>query len=381
MSRSQRAFFAILMLVACALAVTAGQYGYEIYQLRWRQPLGPPISMPTSTWSLPATWTASPSGTAPPPGYTAVPAASATELPALRCEGPPVMLILGIGTDSRSNSYTYGLADVIRIIRVDFIAVKVTVLEIPRDLWVEIPEIADNLNGQDHEKLNQAYLYGNPGFGYYDGPGAGAGLLARTLALNFGLNAENYVAVNMRTFEKVVDALGGVQVYLPEGVDGRTDEDRSARLVFPAGSQLLDGEQALTLARIRNEGVFERASMQNLIMCSLHDRLTSPEVVVRVPALINSFQGAVQTDLSPEQISQLACLGAQLAPQDITFASFPQALFKGTRIHDPVFDGRVFIWDVDFAVLRDYSARFMLGAWPASEGEPEESSGTTSTCP
>ena len=51
---------------------------------------------------------------------------------------------------------------------------------------MEIPDIADNINGQDHEKLNQAYLYGNPGFGYTDDPAQGPGLLARTLTLNFG---------------------------------------------------------------------------------------------------------------------------------------------------------------------------------------------------
>jgi anionic cell wall polymer biosynthesis LytR-Cps2A-Psr (LCP) family protein len=71
-------------------------------------------------------------------------------------------------------------------------------------------------------------------------------------------------------------------------------------LSFLPGSQILNGEEALTLARIRNEGVFERASHQNTVMCALQEKLTSPSVVVRIPA-VNSFQGAVQTDLTPEQ--------------------------------------------------------------------------------
>ncbi|MCK7506418.1 MAG: hypothetical protein MZV70_21760 [Desulfobacterales bacterium] len=50
---------------------------------------------------------------------------------------------------------------------------------------MEIPDIADNLNGQDHEKLNQAYLYGNPGFGYSNDPAGGPGLLARTAHAQF----------------------------------------------------------------------------------------------------------------------------------------------------------------------------------------------------
>jgi len=299
------------------------------------------------------------------------------------------MTLLAIGTDSRSNSYNYGLADVIRIVRVDFVATRVTILEFPRDLWVEIPDIADDINGQDHEKLNQAYLYGNPGFGYYDGPGLGPGLLARTLALNFGVHSDRYIAVNMRTFVKIVDAVDGIRVNLPNGVDGRTREDRSKRLVFPPGAQILNGEQALTLARIRNEGVFERASHQNTVMCALQERLTSPSVVLSLPALINSFQGAVQTDLTPEQITQLACLGTKLTGADITFISFPEELFKSARIYDPVFDSRIFVWNVDYDILRDYVARFDAGTWPVSspqgasalagESQPEED--TASTCP
>lgn len=293
------------------------------------------------------------------------------------------MTILGVGSDARANSYLYGLADVIRIIRVDFVNAKVTILGFPRDLWVEIPDIADDINDQDHEKLNQAYLYGNPGFGYYDGPGQGPGLLARTLALNFGVVPDRYIAINMRTFEKIVDAVGGIEVNLPNGVDGRTSEDRSGRLVFPAGRQTLNGEKALTLARIRNDGVFERANHQNTVMCALQDKLTGASVIPRIPALISSFQGAVQTDLTPEQITQMACIGTRLKSEDITFVSFPQELFEGTRIYDPVFKGRVFIWDVDYDILRDYVARFNAGTWPAPAiaGASEPNQDTASTCP
>ncbi len=420
MTKIQKSILALLSLTACGLLSLIGWLGYQIYQDVWTAPLGSPIAMPTSTWNLPATWTFTPSiftptptaispsalppdGTPSPasllpsadtlsptpaipletllPTNTPLPIASAGIQGPPQCNGPQVLTILAVGSDARGNTYLYGLADVIRIVRVDFVNVKVTILEFPRDLWVEIPDIADNLHGQNHEKLNQAYLYGNPGYGYYEGPGAGPGLLARTLALNFGLTPERYVGVNMRTFEKIVDAVGGIQVYLPNGMDGRTAEDRSARLVFPPGYQTLNGEQALTLARIRNEGVFERAENQNLVLCALQKKLTQPTVVMRIPALIQSFQGAVQTDLTPEQITQLACLGTKLEAADITFVSFPRELFTGTRVYDPVFKARVFVWDVDFAVLRDYVARFALGTWPAPATETgNEPPADSATC-
>jgi len=383
MTRTQKSILAFMSVVAVILLSLVGWIGYRTYATLWRAPLGPAIALPTSTWSLPPTWTPAPGGYSSDQVSAIDSASTVTPISAASCGGPPVMTLLAIGTDARANSYKYGLADVIRIVRIDFVAGKVTILEFPRDLWVEIPEIADNIDGQDHEKLNQAYLYGNPGFGYYDGPGQGPGLLARTLALNFGVHADRYIAVNMRTFEKIVDAVGGIKVNLPNGIDGRTAEDRSARLVFPPGVQILNGAEALTLARTRNKGVFERVDLQNTVMCALQEKLTSPSVVVRIPALINSFKGAVQTDLTPEQITQLACLGTQLRGDDVTFVSFPQELFEGTRVYDPVFAGRIFVWDVDFNILRDYVSRFNAGTWPvpAMAGESQPDQDTASSCP
>lgn len=387
MTRTQKSILTVLSIIAFGLLSLVGYLGYQAYSTLWQAPiLGPAIDMPTSDWSLPATWTATPPDTNPgqnPINPTITLAPTNTPVEGAFCSGPPVMILLAVGTDSRSDSYNYGLADVIRIVRVDFNTAKVTILEFPRDLWVEIPDIADDINGQDHEKLNQAYLYGNPGFGYYDGPGEGPGLLARTLALNFGMKVDRYVAINMRTFEKIVNAVDGITVNLPNGVDGRTATDRSARLVFPPGRQILNGEKALTLARTRNEGVFERANHQNTVLCALQEKLSKPSVVTRIPALINSFKDSYQTDLTPEQLTQLACIGTKMSGDDITFVSFPQDLFKGTRVYDPVFDGRVFVWDVDYNVLRDYVARFSAGTWPAPATQAKSSpdQDDTSTCP
>lgn len=389
MTRTQKSILTFLSILSTLLLALVGWISYQTYTTLWQAPLGPAIALPTSTWNLPATWTPLPSAYTPASWPTTTLAPTGTSVESLSCGGPAVMTLLAVGTDARTNSYNYGLADVIRIVRVDFAAPRVVILEFPRDLWVEIPDIADELDGQDHEKLNQAYLYGNPGFGYYDGPGEGPGLLARTLALNFGVHSDRYVAANMRTFEKIVDAVGGIKVELPNGVDGRTAEDRSARLVFPPGTQILNGEEALTLARTRNEGVFERATHQNTVMCALKEKLTSPTVIVHIPALVDSFKDAVQTDLSPEQIAQLACIGTKLTGDDITFVSFPQELFEGARVFDPVFDGRIFVWDVDYDILRDYVKRFNLGAWPATSpqgapaiaGESQPDEDTVSTCP
>jgi anionic cell wall polymer biosynthesis LytR-Cps2A-Psr (LCP) family protein len=170
----------------------------------------------------------------------------------------------------------------------------------------------------------------------------------------------------MQTFVKIVDAVDGIDVTLPETVDGRTATDTNKRLLFGKGTHHLDGTSALTLARIRIEGTFARADNQNRVLCALRNKVTSPDVLTRIPELIQSFQGAIQTDLSPAQLGQLACIGTQIQPGNIVFASFPSELFKQSREYDPVFKKRVFVWDVDFTLLRGYISDFQEGTWPSA---------------
>jgi polyisoprenyl-teichoic acid--peptidoglycan teichoic acid transferase len=260
----------------------------------------------------------------------------------------------------RPGEHRSGLTDFMRAVRVDFQQQRVTTLEFPRDLWVQIPGIESN------QKLNTAYAYGSPEHG--------PGLLARTLDLNFGLKVEQYVVANMNVFADVVDAVGGLEVTIPPGgIDGRTSTDRSARLIFHEGPQHLNGEQALTLARLRNVSVFVRAEHQNMVMCALRKKIESPEMILRLPAIINSFMNNVQTDLTPEQISQLACLGTEVQRSNILFASFPRELFKSTEVYDLVLEQDVFIWETDFNRLRGYVSDFQAGTWPSSVpfGAPE----------
>jgi len=385
MNNFQKAIIAFLSVVA------VGVTGLALWILPiWQTPLGPPLqTYPTATpFGLPATWTPDANATATrlAAASAIVPVTHVSPLPTITpnvgmCGAPPVMNILVVGSDSRAESYKYGLADSIRLVRVDFVNPGVTVLEIPRDLWVEIPDIADNLNGQDHEKLNQAYLYGNKGFGYTDDLTQGPGLLSRTLTLNFGTKIDHYAAINMKTFVNIVNAVGGIDITLPKAVDGRTAEDTSERLVFTEGKHRLNGDRALTLARIRISGVFNRAENQDRVLCALRDKLISPKVITKIPNLIQAFRDSIQTDLSPEQLGQLACIGSQIRPENIRFAVFPQELFKQTRVYDPVFKSRVFVWDVDFDILRDYIAQFQAGSWPPLVSGAPENKNEVPFCP
>jgi LCP family protein required for cell wall assembly len=229
-------------------------------------------------------------------------------------------------------------------------------------VWVDIPDISDHY-GITQGKLNQAYLYGNPGLGYYDGPGQGPGLLARTLNLNFNTQPDHYIAVNMLTFEAIVDAVGGIDVYLPYEISVRSPENPKG-FAIPPGQHHIDGETALWIARIRQYHTFSRAENQNIVMCALRKKLLSPAIVPAIPRLVKDFRQYVQTDLSVEQINQLACLANQMLGTNVVFASFPVEVFKGAKMYDPQLKATTSILDADFNVLRDYINRFQQGTWP-----------------
>jgi len=360
-------------------------FSYPYLRQRWSAPLGPSLLLPTLT-PTDELAIATPSATeiakenAPDQEQVTLPAPVAIEAtvmptgtPGPLCGGPPAMVVLGIGADS-DFEYRYGLADAMRVARVDFVNAKVSVLSVPRDLWVEIPDIEQHY-GITHGKLNQAYFYGSPGMGYYDGPGEGPGLLARTLDLNFGLRVDHYGAVNMETFVKIVDAVGGIDIYLANDVDGRPIDDQTEDMgYFYAGQQHFTGDEALRFSRIRKKyNDFTRMDNQTLVLCSLRDKLLNASVLPKIPQIVGAFQGAVQTDLSLEQLTQLACLLPHIEREDLLFASFPQDMLKPSRVYSEALKNETFVLDVDNAEIRSYVDRFLDGSWPTEPKEP--------TCP
>ena len=355
MTSKKKTCFGIILL----LLLVSGIWAFNFY----RQPLGPALELPTSTQSAPTLTTFPIKELAVGSTATEVqPTATQTAAPQPLCRGPEVMNILAIGSDARGQHYLYGLADIIRLVRVDFVNARVTVLEVPRDLWVDIPEISDHYN-ITQGKLNQAYLYGNKGLGYYDGPGEGPGLLARTLNLNFGAQPDHYLAVNMRTFEAVVDAIGGIDIFLPYEISVKS-KDNPKGFAIPEGQHHINGETALWIARIRQYHTFGRAENQNIVMCALRKKLLSPEVIPAIPELVKSFRSYVQTDFSPEQINQLACLATQMRGTDVVFASFPMEVFKGAKMYDPQLKATTSVLEADYNVLREYIDKFQQGTWP-----------------
>lgn len=323
-AKSQPFPFWIVGFVVIIIAIGAATFlGGQSVSAEFNRPLGPtlvPFAAATPVIAIrPASdMVSNPGGT--PVGYATSTAGPTLALPqsAAQCNGPRQLMLLVVGTDHYEG--ISGLSDVIRVVRFDFSAPSISVLALPRDLWVLIPNLPESgqINLQkffgdvvnpdgtpmlppgSYGKLNVAYFYGN----LYNLPGGGASSLAGTIYTNFGVSIDHYLIINMKAFEETVDSVGGVDVDVDKAM---TDKDKGWH--FEPGPQHMDGEHALQYARIReNDSDFGRMSRQSVLAMALRDRLLMPENLQQASNIVSRVMGDIRTDLSRAEISSIACL-------------------------------------------------------------------------
>lgn len=350
--------------IILAILIVLNVGGWYLY-FNWDTPFDEPLDLPTATEEIVLEIATE----APVSQETDDILPSATPEPEFTATLEPVcgddlsMTILVSGIDSEG--YVFGLADSIRIVRLDFQTKKITVVAIPRDLWVDIPGAA--LHGVTQGKLNQSYFYGTEGMGFYDGSGYGAGLLAHTLQSNFGLSVDHYLTVNMYAFRNIVDALGGLDVYFPEDVYIKHNE--APKLYLNAGAQHLEGKQAEQVVRTRIDiGDFGRIRNQTLVLKALAVKMLTPNGIKQIPDLITRLISYVLTDFSAAEVSKFACLAALIDPrEDIIFDTVipvEEEAQIGQWVLDEYQGYQVYALFYDKAVLTQRLAEFQAGTWP-----------------
>jgi polyisoprenyl-teichoic acid--peptidoglycan teichoic acid transferase len=159
---------------------------------------------------------------------------------------------------------------------------------------------------------------------------------------------------------------------LPIDVDGRPTEDFPYDLgYYSAGQHHLDGEQALTLSRIRHKySDFFRMDNQSRVICALKDKITTPAIITKIPQFISALQGSVVTDLTPQQLAQLACLAPKLESEDLLFTGLPQEILSSERVYSPELKDETSALEADTQVIQDFADRFTNGSWPDVPDEP-----------
>lgn len=212
---------------------------------------------------------------------------------------PLIKNIALFGVDAREDSYE-GRSDSIMVLSVDSRHGKLKLTSLLRDSYVDI-------DGYNPDKLNHAYAFGGPP------------LAIKTINQNFNLNIEDYVTVNFTGMSKIVDAFGGVNIYVTDEevyeINHNLDlyqYDDPDSIVLDAdylsygGDLHLNGNQAVAYARIRNVGGDEgRAQRQRTVLAALATGI-SDLGMENYMQLFNEVLPLCETSLTATRIAPMA---------------------------------------------------------------------------
>jgi LCP family protein required for cell wall assembly len=218
---------------------------------------------------------------------------------------------------------------------------QVGLISLPRDLYLTI------WCSHENKKINFAYAYG------------GLDCAKKTVSYLTGLYVDHAISVDFQAFEEIVDALGGINIYLDKPFEEsfqwakegwEEDEywtikeiDGEEKWVFylPQGKNHLDGQTALYYVRSRySTNDFDRMRRQQQVLMAIKEKALSLNVLanpVKVYNLLDALGKNVRTDMNLTEIGNLINLATNLDIKNIkkrVFDTSPQGLLYHTFINE-----------------------------------------------
>ena len=250
-----------------------------------------------------------------------------SDLPKSDSGEPLDVLVLGVDESAGAEGTGSSRSDTMMLVRVTPATGEVKLLSVPRDLYVEIEPGEKN-------KINAAYAYG------------GVNQARSVMEGLTGITVDNYVIVDFKGFQEVIDAIGGVKVNVGHNV-------------FPAkwhmgeGVQRLGGRKALFYARYRGtpRADLDRIDHQQKLLGALRRQAFRWNTVTKMPAIIKTTNENVETDLGIWQAIPLARAlivhGRDGDMSSSELQGYPSTLDDGTQVLVPE-------KDANEAILQDF---------------------------
>jgi len=229
---------------------------------------------------------------------------------ATRLERPYQILVMGIDRVPHvplhdPASYN-GRSDTMMLLRFDPIAKQLNLLSIPRDTKVRI-------EGYGRQKINSANVFG--------GAEMAKAVVSQTLN---GVQIDRVVRLDTNSIVDLVDALGGVEIDVPERMFYR-DRSQNLEIDLQPGLQVLNGKQAEGFVRYRDpyDADLGRIKRQQIMLKALQAKIADPLIITRLPDLIGVVQKHINTDLRFEEMMAIASFALSLKPHQVSIATLP----------------------------------------------------------
>jgi LCP family protein required for cell wall assembly len=191
--------------------------------------------------------------------------------------------ILLLGTDDSPERGALGRTDTIILATVVPTLPYVGMLSIPRDLWVNVPNVGE-------QRINTAYFFAEA-----NQAGTGPRAAMQTIRDNFGIPVSYYAVIHMFGLVAAVDALGGVDIHLD-----------SAAGDLPAGTYHLDGVNALAFVRERSSSDdFSRMKRTQILLAACAGKAMQPANWRTLPSFVFALAQTIDTNVPLWQMPRL----------------------------------------------------------------------------
>jgi LCP family protein required for cell wall assembly len=240
-------------------------------------------------------------------------------VPVYSLNGRNVTQFLLLGSDT-ANDRNAGRTDVMVVVAVDYDAGTVSMLSIPRDLYVHIP-------GHTAYRVNSAF-----GYGEQEAEGSGYALLIETLRYNLGLDIDYYARVNFNGFQRIIDDLGGVDIAVDCGIqDWRLAspeldpalEASWQMFTMPVGLHQFDGATALWYARSRRTSSdFDRGRRHQVLLRAVWQRVRALDLFRQIGDIYPQVLETVETNIPADVMIGLAAMAQQIDTARIASYTF-----------------------------------------------------------
>lgn len=249
---------------------------------------------------------------------------------------PFTILLMGIdSTDEVLEKNAIANGDTLILITFNPKTLNATMISIPRDSYVPIA----CWSGKPENKITHAAAYGND-------------CMVNTIQNYFDTKIDYYAKINFKGLVKLVNAVGGVEVDVPQ-VLCTDDSSRGGEICIQPGRQVLNGEQALVFARNRKalaNGDFGRAQHQQEIIMALVNKMKNIKDVSKFMEILNTISNSLDTNLTTKQILSFYNVGKDiikksLSSDDADLINIQQLFLQGTgqMIYDE--RARMVLWD------------------------------------
>lgn len=196
----------------------------------------------------------------------------------VRFDGYTNVLVLGLDDAVNMDSAEEKRADAILLISMENATGKVRILNIPRDTWVKMAQ------DKGETRLANVYAVG------------GAPLMVRTINQMFDISIHQYVVIDLATFGQIVDAVGGIDLYIERNMD-YDDPEAGLSIHMKQGYRHLDGVGAEHYLRYRSDdlGDLGRTQRQQKFVKAFYAKLLRVDTLPKVPAIADILKQNVTT--------------------------------------------------------------------------------------